>query len=179
MVQFVTEEAHWAVAALRGMELEKPIFIHPGAGAVWKRWPPDCFARLGSALVARGSPVALVAGPADEAAIAEVLEHASSPLPVVREPSVRRLAALLSQGNVFVGNDSGVTHLAAAAGTPTVALFGPTDPASWSPLGRVRVVRKCDSCAITPGQIRVCHEPACLMRIPVDAVIEAIDELLR
>ena len=54
----------------------------------------------------------------------------------------RTLAAILAQAGVYVGNDSGVTHLAAATGAPTLALFGPTDPAVWAPIGeRVRVLR--------------------------------------
>jgi lipopolysaccharide heptosyltransferase III len=52
----------------------------------------------------------------------------------------RQLGALLSRAGLFVGNDSGVTHLAAAAGAPTVALFGPTDPAQWAPVGPAVVV---------------------------------------
>ncbi len=61
---------------------------------------------------------------------------------VARALPLRVLGALLSRAGVFVGNDSGVSHLAAATGAPTLALFGPTDPGLWSPLGqRVRVLR--------------------------------------
>ncbi len=63
----------------------------------------------------------------------------ASATPTVRDLSVAGLAAFLSRCALFVGNDSGVTHLAGLLGVPTVALFGPTDPAIWAPLG-LRVV---------------------------------------
>jgi hypothetical protein len=172
------EEVSWAHAVLHELQVDQPVFIHPGAGAAWKRWPARSFARLGAALAARGHQILLVAGPADERAIAELLHCAPVPFRVIREPSARRLAALLSQGRLFVGNDSGVTHLAAAVGTPTIAIFGPTDPVSWKPLGRVRVVRGCTSRATLQGQIRLCDDPACLTRIPVEAVLAEATALL-
>ncbi len=63
-------------------------------------------------------------------------------LPVLYDPPLRELAAILTSCDVYVGNDSGVTHLAAAMGVPTLAFFGPTDPSVWSPRGlSARVVR--------------------------------------
>jgi ADP-heptose:LPS heptosyltransferase len=53
----------------------------------------------------------------------------------VRDVPLRVLGALLGRAGLYVGNDSGVSHLAAAAGAPTLALFGPTDPAVWAPVG--------------------------------------------
>jgi hypothetical protein len=106
--------------------------VHPGAGSPAKAWPAERFA----ALVrhhAPGQGWLLVAGPADGDAVRTLL---SVPRVVVaRELPVRVLAAVLSRARLFVGNDSGVSHLAAAAGAPTLALFGPTDPAQWSPVG--------------------------------------------
>ena len=68
-----------------------------------------------------------------------------STLVVARELPLRVLGAVLAEAGLFVGNDSGVSHLAAASGTPTLALFGPTDPAQWSPVGRsVRCLRAAD-----------------------------------
>jgi ADP-heptose:LPS heptosyltransferase len=81
---------------------------------------------------------------------------------VAREWPVRVLAAALAEAGLFLGNDSGVSHLAAAVGTPTVALFGPTDPTVWSPIGpRVTVVRSPDGTMDAIG---------------LDAVVAAADE---
>jgi ADP-heptose:LPS heptosyltransferase len=113
--------------------------LHPGAGSPAKAWPgfPDLARRLGAA----GMPVVVTTGPADRE-VARWLEAAPGvdchPAP---DLSLRELAALAATARGWVGNDSGPTHLAAAAGTPTVALFGPTDPAVWAPLGpRVTVL---------------------------------------
>src|SRR5262249_62383936 len=79
---------------------------------------------------------------------------AASGLPeggVARDPSLRQLAALFERATVFVGNDSGLSHLAAAVGCATLVLFGPTDPAVWAPTGaRVRVVRGAGAGAADP-----------------------------
>jgi len=80
----------------------------------------------------------LIEGPADTEPSEEVASRLCSALPVTRAAglSLPHLAALLSQCCFYVGNDSGVSHLAAALGVPTATIFGPTDPAIWKPLGR-------------------------------------------
>jgi ADP-heptose:LPS heptosyltransferase len=164
----------WGAAQLAGIGLERPTIIHPGAGAGWKRWPAASFARVARALAKRGHQVALVEGPADEEAVSAVLARTGS-LPLIREPDLRALARMLSQARLFIGNDSGVTHLAAMAGALTVGLFGPTDPVSWAPLGDVRVLRRCRRRATHQGKIQVCGDPECLAAIPVEDVLEVID----
>ena len=118
----------------------RPVAVHPGAGGRRKRWPARQFAELATCLDA---PVLLVEGPADTDACREFAEAVAPSVPVVRATgvSLSRLAALLVESRGYIGNDSGVSHLAAALGVPTVAVFGPTDPAVWAPLGpKVSVV---------------------------------------
>jgi ADP-heptose:LPS heptosyltransferase len=131
------------------------------------------FAAVAQEVRERGFPVMLVEGPADGDAVRAVQESAG-PLPVLRGLAVRELARQLAQGGLFVGNDSGVTHLAAWLGLPTIALFGPTDPSSWAPLGTVRVLRACTARATRQGEIRVCGAPACMAGLSVAAVLEAV-----
>ena len=147
------------------------IYLHPGAGAAWKRWPADRFAELATHLCG----VHLIEGPADGNAVAEVLEHID--LPVLRPSSLEDLAQHLRTACLFIGNDSGVTHLAAALGVPTIALFGPTDPVQWAPLGRARVLRRCAAHAGRQGQIRVCDDPTCLAALPVADVLATATEM--
>jgi len=113
--------------------------IHPGSGSPRKNWPPDRFAALAERLAAGGSFL-LIEGPADAEAAAPV-----SCLPSAvraRDVPPRVLGAMLAHAGLYVGNDSGVSHLAAAWGAPVLALFGPTDPAQWAPVGpRVNVLR--------------------------------------
>lgn len=167
-----------ATSVLRALHLSRPVMLHPGAGAHWKRWPAERFAALADALERRGRQVLLVEGPSDMESIEVVQAHAARPYPVLHEASLRRLAALLAQGSLFIGNDSGVTHLAAISGVPTVALFGPTDPASWAPLGTSRVVRSCTARATFQGQIRVCDDPACMSAVTVAEVMAVIEQAL-
>lgn len=111
--------------------------LHPGSGSRAKNWPAARFASL--ARFVAPQRWLLVRGPADDAA-AEVMEKVPGAL-VARDLPLRVLASVLARAGAHVGNDSGVTHLAAASGAPTIALFGPTDPALWAPIGpRVRVI---------------------------------------
>jgi heptosyltransferase-3 len=111
------------------------VAVHPGSGSRGKNWPRARFFEAARAL-SRGGRFLLAAGPAE----AE-LDPPSDAL-VAREWPLARLAAALSHAGVYFGNDSGVSHLAAAVGAPTLALFGPTDPALWAPVGpRVSTLR--------------------------------------
>lgn len=149
-----------AAAAWRGRLGTRFVAVHPGSGSAAKNWPVRRYERLVRAL-AGSSPWLLVEGPADRASA----ESLGTPGAVrARDLPPRTLAALLAEAALFVGNDSGVTHLAAACGTPTLALFGPTDPAQWRPLGpRVTVLR-------APG--------GSMGTLEVDAVLEAAQRLL-
>jgi heptosyltransferase-2 len=120
-----------------------PVFlaVHPGSGSPAKNWPGERFAAMLQALGATGEYL-LVEGPADDRAAAPLRSGAAA---VARSLPPRVLGALLSSARAFIGNDSGVSHLAAAWGAPTVVLFGPTDPTIWAPVGpRVLVVRSRD-----------------------------------
>jgi heptosyltransferase-3 len=102
------------------------VAIHPFSGSAKKNWPLEKFRAVSRSLP---KPVQFCAGPEDE------LENA------VRISNLYDLAHWLSEADLYIGNDSGISHLAAAVGTPVFALFGPTDPAVWAPRGKnVRVL---------------------------------------
>jgi hypothetical protein len=117
--------------------------IHPGSGSPRKCWPAEGFAEVIRRLARDGWRTALLEGPADRQACEAVSALAPADrLPAARTEDIAQAAGLIAAADVFVGNDSGAAHLSAALGTPTVAVFGPTDPAMWRPLGRaVRVAR--------------------------------------
>jgi lipopolysaccharide heptosyltransferase III len=129
-----TAEERAAVSSLGASLPPRFLAVHPGSGSTTKNWPSERFARLVCARTGRGERWLLVAGPADGEAVAPLRDVPGAVLASGLAPRV--LAALLSRAGLYVGNDSGVSHLAAAAGAPTLALFGPTDPASWAPRGR-------------------------------------------
>jgi hypothetical protein len=116
--------------------------IHPGSGSPLKNWPVERFAELGRVLSRGGAPVHWIRGPAERD-----IEWGASGSGIIDRPSLEALAATLAQATVFVGNDSGVSHMAAAVGAPTVVIFGSTEPNVWQPDGpRVRALRapSCD-----------------------------------
>ncbi|HEU0104723.1 MAG TPA: glycosyltransferase family 9 protein [Vicinamibacteria bacterium] len=113
--------------------------VHPGSGSPRKNWPAERFASLVEQLTG-DRPFVLVEGPADVAAAAPAARLAS--VVHARELPPRVLGAVLACAGLYVGNDSGISHLAAAWGAPVITLFGPTNPAQWAPIGpRVRVMR--------------------------------------
>lgn len=116
-------------------DAERPIVLHPGSGSAAKNWPIDRFAALAARLAASG-PLAWVIGPAEEESGAAASLAGAIPGAVAwRGLPLTELARRLARARLFVGNDSGVAHLAAAARCPVVVLFGASDPAVWAPRG--------------------------------------------
>ena len=111
------------------------ICLHPGSGGAHKCWPGQLYAELAAGLMESGIRCAVVLGPVEE----ERTPDPSAALPpgacAARPPDLLALAGLLERADLFVGNDSGPGHIAAAVGTPTLSLFGPTDPRRWAPRG--------------------------------------------
>ncbi len=105
------------------------VIIHPGSGSARKNWPIDRFRAVAQDLQDRSFDVAWCAGPA------ELERGVTPPGRPLLEDSLVTLARRLAGARLYLGNDSGVTHLAAGSGCPTVALFGPTNPAVWAPRG--------------------------------------------
>lgn len=128
---------------LSEQRLAEPVLaLHPGSGSPKKNWPTDRFVELAREAGRRFglSPFYLL-GEADRE-IAAHLERADPAAVVLRETSLAQVAAVLSACRMYVGNDSGITHLAAAVGVPVVALFGPSDETCWGPRGpSVRVLK--------------------------------------
>jgi ADP-heptose:LPS heptosyltransferase len=122
-----------------------PVAFHSGSGGAAKRWLPQAFASLIEASLQHGHPPILISGPQDhdstESVIANLPRTAALELQTVSNLPLGQVNTLLQYCGAYVGNDSGITHLAALAGIPTLALFGPTNPDWWAPVGRrVRVL---------------------------------------
>lgn len=132
-------------AAVRHLSAgERPLIaIHPGSGSPRKNWPIENWIALGRELLAQAPQprLVLVGGEADGPQL-ETLALAWPETPiVVRDLPLPQVAALLERCSLFLGHDSGVSHLAAAVGVPCILLFGPTDPAIWAPSNaKVRVI---------------------------------------
>ncbi len=120
--------------------------FHLGSGSAMKNWPMDNWIELTERLDGLFDDFLLVGGEADNELVHEFCSRCRiRRLRSLLNANLSELSVALHECRLFVGHDTGVTHLAAAVGTPTVALFGATDPAVWAPLGEhVRVVRSPD-----------------------------------
>jgi hypothetical protein len=167
---------YWESHALGGQRI---LAIAPGSGAGEKNWPAAYFDDVARWWERQaGGRVLVILGPA-EAERAEPM-HLGADALVVREERLGTVAALLSRCDIYLGNDSGLSHLAAALGVPTVTLFGPTDPTEWAPQGRhVIVLSQRIPCSPCSEPIRLnCTHRVCLSVLTPGVVIETLDGLV-
>jgi ADP-heptose:LPS heptosyltransferase len=115
-----------AVAALAGKTV-----VHPGAAAGSRRWPPERFAAVAMLLAADGHDVVVTGGPGEAELASEVARAAG--VTACTELDLDDLLAVVGQARLLVSGDTGVAHVAAAYGIPTVTLFGPVSPRRWGP----------------------------------------------
>ncbi len=174
LARTVGVSAQWAFALdvgpgaerIAGQDSAAPIAIHPGSGATRKCWPIEKFAAVIECLWQRRWPVLVVIGPADGERLAYLRQHLDPPEPelltLLANAPLIEVARHLEGCRCYLGNDSGVTHLAALLGLPAVALFGPSDPVVWRPVGRL---------------VKVIYEPD-LSNLAVDNVVAQIEMLI-
>ncbi len=161
--------------------------LAPSANWVGKTWPVERFAQVGMQLLGEGGPLhggrLMVLGGPEDAHIGQSLRHVVAKdrfIDLVGKVDLLTAHACLKHARLFIGNDSGLMHLAAAAGVPTVGLFGPSDDQLYGPWGvKARVVRGPRTyeqiVAVDPSfQQAVCH----MMDLPVDTVVAAAKDLL-
>jgi ADP-heptose:LPS heptosyltransferase len=140
---------------LRGMEIlaengvkptTKAVIMHPGSGGAHKCWHLDNFLAVARMLEKEGTDSVFLLGPAEmerfgESAITYIRELGN----LITDLPLSDVLAVLSCSRAFLGNDSGITHLAAAVGIRTVAVFGPTDPAVYAPIGPAVTILRNDA----------------------------------
>ena len=162
------------------MGSRKYVVIHPGALMDTKRWAPERFGELARALHDAGLRIAITAGPGEEAVVAQVAQTAPDPL-MLLGLSIPELAELIRGAELFAGNDSGPMHLAAAVGTPVVALWGSSSSARWHPWQvEHRVVQNPFECNPCPGyRCLVAETPTCIESVTVKQAVDASKELLK
>jgi len=138
-ITLLQSEKEWAKDHLRSMGWDgrkKLVAVHPGAGKIPNRWPVENFVAVAEKLVEeKNVQIFLTWGPAEEELGARFKFLAKFPLISTIEKNIRRFAALLANTDLLLCNDTGVMHVGAAVGTPLVAIFGPTDPEQWKPVG--------------------------------------------
>jgi len=158
-----------------GLPADRPaVALAPGAVGPAKRWPAAAYATLSRKLVADGLAVWVVGGPAEKTLAQEIVGDSGA-----RDftgTDLREAILALATAGSAVSNDSGLLHVAAALGTPTVGIFGPTSPWHWAPLNPLAATIQAGS----DLPCRPCHKPVCrlghhrcMVDIPADEVYAA------
>ncbi len=151
-----------------GLPAQGVIAFHPGSGGAYKLWPVAGWEQMMTWAAQQGLQGLIISGPAEQAYNSPLVHPAHfPPWPWAQNLPLLQLAALLARCQVVVGHDSGITHLAAAVGTTTLALFGPTDPLGWGPRSR-------RACVLWPEPMG----PLTLANLPPDRVTQVLASLL-
>jgi len=174
-------ERHAAAAARIEERLKgrKYVVIHPGSVMSTKRWEPARFAEIARDLSNQGLTIVVTSGPGEEMYAGQVSRQIEKSV-IMLGLSIPELAELVRGATLYIGNDSGPMHLAAAVGTPTVAVWGSSDSRRWHPWGVAhRVVQNPFECNPCPGyRCLVADSPLCIESVTVDQVDTAVKELI-
>jgi heptosyltransferase-2 len=148
----------------------------PGAVGPSKRWPATSYADVARRLVADGATVWVLGGPG-EAPLARIIAEAGPNVHDLTGTDLRNAILALGAADVAVSNDSGLLHVAAALGTPSVGIFGPTSPWHWAPLNPLADVLQ----TTTKLDCQPCHKPVCRLMhhkcmrdIPAEQVLASV-----
>ena len=168
--QFVRER-------LAALGVEQFIIINPGGGWISKRWSPGNYAELLRLIEGHHRElrwrILLTGSPAEEALIQEILERSGSKQATYFDCTLAQFIALVHRAELFVGGDTGPLHLAAAVGTPIVAIYGPTDRARNGPFSTADITLSNDGAI---DHTRRARKPAFLPGVAVESVLGAILE---
>jgi heptosyltransferase-2 len=161
-----------------GLTDARPVaVVAPGAVGPSKRWPAAAYAQLAGQLCEQGFSVWVIGGPQEKELAAEIGAAAPSRCRDLTGADLRNAILALAAADVAVSNDSGLLHVAAAIGTPSIGIFGPTSPWHWAPLNPLAAVIE----PKTDVPCRPCHKPTCrfghhrcMRDIPAEQVAAAV-----
>jgi predicted lipopolysaccharide heptosyltransferase III len=154
--------------------------IHPAAAFATKQWAVENFARVAEFLSERGFAPVAIAAPNEKALLEKLCAEASVKIATF-DLSLPEVTALAAQSQLFVGNDSGIAHIAAAVGTPAVVIFGSSNIAHWRPWNTAPAEVIFEEMPCQPCHGYYCEkfeQPECILRVPVTRVTAAIDRIL-
>lgn len=162
--------------------LEPFALIHPAAAFETKQWAAENFARVAEHLHERDIKSIAVTAPGEAHVAAALVKSSSAPVTAFTDLSLPEVTALASRARLFVGNDSGIAHIASAVHVPSVVIFGSSNVAHWRPWANAasEVVREEMPCQPCPGY--TCAEfdaPECIRRVSVERVTEAIERIMK
>jgi len=157
------------------------VALAPGAVGPSKRWPVAYFAELARMLAGEGISTWVLGSPNESPLAGEIVSGAGPAARDLTSPDLRNAILALKLASAVVSNDSGLVHVAAAIGSPTVGIFGPTSPWHWAPLNPLAAVIE----TTTDVPCRPCHKPTCrlvhhrcMIDIPPGQVLAAVQRAL-
>jgi heptosyltransferase-2 len=144
----------------RGLtDTRRVVALAPGAVGPSKRWTSEGFGAVAAEFARQGFAVWILGGPGEKALVAEINAHAGGVAQDLTGMDLRDAIIALAAADAALSNDSGLLHVAAAIGTPTVGVFGPTSPWLWAPLNPLAGVIE----TTTDVPCRPCHKPTCAL----------------
>jgi ADP-heptose:LPS heptosyltransferase len=166
-----------------GIDERQPFaLVHPAAAFATKQWAVDKFARIVEELATRGIPSIVLVTAAEAGIAAELRKQSAAPVIVFDDLSLPEVASLAHRARIFIGNDSGVAHIAAAVGAPSIVIFGSSNRAHWQPWATAPAETVFEELPCQPCHGYFCEkfeQPECIIRVPVEKVAAAIDRILR
>jgi heptosyltransferase-3 len=182
----VTENAAAAVTTkLRAAGLDEATpfaIVHPTASFATKQWATEKFARVVEHLASRELVSVAITASSEAQVIGELKQSSSAPVVGLADLSLPEVTALAARARLFVGNDSGIAHIAAAVGAPSVVIFGSSNVAHWRPWSTAPAEVVLEEMPCQPCHGYFCEkfpEPECILRVPVERVTAAIERVLR
>ena len=162
-------------------ELHEFVLVHPAAAFDTKEWAPENFARIAEYLNDGGLSTVAIAAEKERAVLENLKTQSRVPIHIFSNFTLPEISALASRARLFVGNDSGIAHMAAAAATPSVVIFGSSNRDHWRPWTDApnEIVFEEFRCQPCPGfECREFGEPRCIQNVSVAAVTRAIERVL-
>jgi ADP-heptose:LPS heptosyltransferase len=162
--------------------LDRPYaLLHPTTAFFTKQWPVENFARTAEFLAEKGIATVAISSKDESQGLTELRRASRVPIITFDDLTLPEITALASRAKLFVGNDSGIAHIAAAVNTPTVVIFGSSNRNHWRPWTDApnEIVFNPFDCQPCPGyECKVYGEPKCILSVTTEQVVSAIDRVL-
>ena len=166
-----------------GLEASVPFaMVHPAAAFETKQWATEKFARIVEDLAVRGLATVALAAPSEAQLVEKLKANSAAGVVGLTDLSLPEVTALAARSRLFVGNDSGIAHIAAAVGAPAVVIFGSSNMAHWKPWATAPAEIVFEEMECQPCHGYFCEkfaQPECILRVPVERVNAAIERVLR
>ncbi len=181
----VTEQAAAAVGSrLKSAGLIDAPFavIHPAAAFATKQWAAENFGQVATGLASQGLPIVAITTPNETRIMEELKRNTPAPVLALTDLSLPEITALIARARLFVGNDSGIAHIAAAVKAPSVVIFGSSNRAHWRPWATAAAEIVYEEMECQPCHGYFCEkfeQPECIKRVPVERALAAVERVLR